>query len=593
MSTWVTKVNGAGKIIDAAHINKLQDEKADLDKVDLVIRPEQYGAVGDGVTDDFQAFVDMFDDIKTGGAYAGYIRRRIVLNPTAYYCIKSRTDADKVFEIAVNGIIIEGPGMGIKAIAYEGALAATHFIKFTAATKYASLEELNIVCAPGDDSNTRALSKITNIIYFDDSEATQYASLSRCMWTGCTGYGLGGWNWMTEIRHCYAKWCGHGFGSISTTSFVANCYANACTIGYDIQGSYGVYLGCASDWATIAYKFDDCNTVSMVGCGCEAANQGIVGYAYSLSISGFFGASIDSPTEDAFISLNGCGGSLMGLFDSGYIKNTYFLETTNCPNLIIGPWAADGEVDKSRWHSTDSTDSLYLKPRFLGNDYWDMNSSACYCLPADFEDLILYRLRDYDGVLDAAAFIKAGTVTLTSTLRLINMKGWGKFMFKLEDTDVTATITFGHSSGNAFELLNINIPLEFNGRNSPGSKIFEFHQAGTGVLFKLTNCQFVRFYGVVLDADASSGDVFEIDDFSFVEIDKTVMDLMDSANFSGLCNKPERLRFTGYSDKPASGLFDSGCKIYFDAPTAGGYLGCVCTVGGAPGTWKYFGLVEA
>lgn len=67
---------------------------------------------------------------------------------------------------------------------------------------------------------------------------------------------------------------------------------------------------------------------------------------------------------------------------------------------------------------------------------------------------------------------------------------------------------------------------------------------------------------------------------------------IQNVSLSDICNKPERVRFTGYTDKPAAGLFDAGCLIFFDDGSSG-YIGCICTVGGAPGTWKYFGAIEA
>jgi len=42
---------------------------------------------------------------------------------------------------------------------------------------------------------------------------------------------------------------------------------------------------------------------------------------------------------------------------------------------------------------------------------------------------------------------------------------------------------------------------------------------------------------------------------------------------------------------PASGTWKTGDIVYNTAPTAGDYLGWVCTAGGTPGTWKQFGAI--
>ena len=44
---------------------------------------------------------------------------------------------------------------------------------------------------------------------------------------------------------------------------------------------------------------------------------------------------------------------------------------------------------------------------------------------------------------------------------------------------------------------------------------------------------------------------------------------------------------------PTTGKWDVSNKVYFSAPTAGAYIGSVCTTGGTPGTWKTFGAITA
>lgn len=48
----------------------------------------------------------------------------------------------------------------------------------------------------------------------------------------------------------------------------------------------------------------------------------------------------------------------------------------------------------------------------------------------------------------------------------------------------------------------------------------------------------------------------------------------------------------GYT-APTGGAWVAGCKVYNRSPSAGGYVGWVCVANGTPGTWKQFGAIEA
>lgn len=49
----------------------------------------------------------------------------------------------------------------------------------------------------------------------------------------------------------------------------------------------------------------------------------------------------------------------------------------------------------------------------------------------------------------------------------------------------------------------------------------------------------------------------------------------------------------GGTAAPTTGTWITGDTVYFNVPTAGGFMGAVCTVGGTPGTWKTFGAISA
>jgi hypothetical protein len=44
---------------------------------------------------------------------------------------------------------------------------------------------------------------------------------------------------------------------------------------------------------------------------------------------------------------------------------------------------------------------------------------------------------------------------------------------------------------------------------------------------------------------------------------------------------------------PTTGTWVVGDIVYNSAPTAGGFVGWICTTAGTPGTWKTFGAISA
>jgi len=567
------------RLSDVTQISQLMDVTTYF-----CVTPEQYGAKGDGQTNDWAAFNAMFTALAGSGAPN---RKRVVLNPSSYYRISSAKNATNVFEVDVNNIILEGPGMGILTLYYDGP-AATNFMKFLNQPGYNTIREMMIKCGPGDSGNTRDLSPVVNIVCWDD---TKYTTLDRVELVGCAGKCVTGFQWMSEVRHCIFKWFGAaGLDTIATTAYVVNCYANggdrkAGIKGFIINAAYGAYTANACDNAEIGYSVEmtDGGQVVIQGCGAEGCKQYLKSSGGVVYLDGFAGNNAGvSGLPDAWIEMDGSAGRLTGF--SNTFANTYLLKTTNCPELVL-----DSMIPKAKILVTDSTATKFQDPVRVAHDY--SGDDFRWVEAADFGSHVNVNLRNYIGCQNATAILKDGTKALSSTLVLKNMRGWGRFNIYRQNAWGETKIRFLQTSGNGFELENINLPLSFYGHDNANIHLV-FQQEGSGVLFKLTNCQLVRFFGVELIASEGRGAVFELDEFSALEIDKTVMDKMNS-NFSGLCNKPHRIKFTGYTAKPIAGLFDTGCRIEFMAPAAGGYLGCICTAGGTPGTWKYYGAIEA
>jgi len=76
----------------------------------------------------------------------------------------------------------------------------------------------------------------------------------------------------------------------------------------------------------------------------------------------------------------------------------------------------------------------------------------------------------------------------------------------------------------------------------------------------------------------------------------TAPNVADLSNFvrNGLYNPGQfKTRLYQLSAAPTVGTWAVGSLVYNSAPTAGGYVGWVCTTAGTPGTWKTFGAISA
>jgi hypothetical protein len=156
-------------------------------------------------------------------------------------------------------------------------------------------------------------------------------------------------------------------------------------------------------------------------------------------------------------------------------------------------------------------------------------------------------------------------------------------------------LTFMNCTVTGAERISSSVPLfsgvtkEINAYNSSfmflGTGGYYFFGADTGTKITIANNRFIN--AVYIIRRYTSGDcsiVFGQNQY----INSTLISL---ANFIGLST-------IGAVDillnaAPASGTWTAGSKILFSAPSAGGNIGAVCTTAGAPGTWKDFGAIAS
>ena len=257
--------------------------KADSDEIhtdisQAYVNVKEFGAVGDGITDDATAINNAIASLTSGG---------VVLFPSGYYCIKSQ-----ITLTSKHGLTLRGVGHGkdttylgtnIYATGYNG----HHFRGIDCVG--VSIENMNLT-AEGQDS-----SFAVGGIYFSISSNSNnpYHTFKDLFISDISNSGISiGTPIMTNFNNVTVRKCvGSSFNVWSGTSTTwTNCYANNATeAGWLLTGmTYCTLQGCAAESAGVGYYFDNSKSISVMGCGTEAIiNRGgaFNGYAYR-SING-------------------------------------------------------------------------------------------------------------------------------------------------------------------------------------------------------------------------------------------------------------------------------------------------------------------
>ena len=160
--TWITKVNNVDTV-DAAHVNDLQTYKLNKDELPYV-RPEDYGAVGDGVHDDKAAIKAAVAACPTGGmVYISTSGANYYKYDNAANGFSDATTVDRAMTIRIDGTI--------KQTGYAWQANPAYIFNITADNVV--LEGNGTLRGPGShDDNSGAWANESGLVYVSANNVT-------------------------------------------------------------------------------------------------------------------------------------------------------------------------------------------------------------------------------------------------------------------------------------------------------------------------------------------------------------------------------------------------------------------------------------
>ena len=260
-----------------------------------ILNVKDFGAIGDGITDDTQAFDDAIaygESLITGktlitatntelAAYALYI-------PSGCYIIKHTLTFNKVANQEV-GAIYENTSSCVRL--YGEGLSSILNFEFASAGdglvfegNFVSVENIKISSVPGSAIVLKGWGFNLKDVFVNDTTNTAFLFMAH--------------TFIGRLDHCIAFHAQNGFYAFgfSTSLVFTNCYANGCSdygfgLGVNMGCVYSTLTSCAVDGGKYPYTFGPGSQITMISCGHEQSTVGSViqlSGAGNLIVEGFY-----------------------------------------------------------------------------------------------------------------------------------------------------------------------------------------------------------------------------------------------------------------------------------------------------------------
>jgi hypothetical protein len=290
---------------------------------DAPVNVKDFGAVGDGVTDDSAA-------VRAAIAYCGDNKLTLMFS-SGTYLIDTNDSTYTTYGLAITynnlkmvGSTSVGGGANGQCVIKAGPNVTGTLMGCPVRQDGLILQDLSF---DGSDIADYC---------FQAAVTHPYSSTERCKFRQATiaGFKASGFVW--KISHCLfednvigLKIVSNG-GSPNTSLDLNNCYANRnVTIGYDIDlVRYSNFSTLAADANALAYDFKNLRGVSINGIGMESCPKGILLWTNCqavniVGISFSFTQGIADPLVDDLIDVRGSSGVTIGGIELYQTDNRY------------------------------------------------------------------------------------------------------------------------------------------------------------------------------------------------------------------------------------------------------------------------------
>ncbi|HDH7400294.1 TPA: hypothetical protein PJG32_003515 [Escherichia coli] len=309
------------------------DGGGNLQQAITIKTPQQFGAIGDGVTDDTVALQAAMD-------YCQINNIKLIIPSGRYRITKPLLYRNQGF------YNYEIEGHGGAAVLIMDSLEKTGI---TAPDAYGDDFNVNAAIVVLNDTNQSKYCRISGLRFESPVGAdyaiyvgqTENSYIHDCFFTGFTfgWYDIG--SWICRIERCVARSIVDTgfFKKTGTSTHISECYADQMKRGYYLGGGYSSIVNCACDKTTRwGYYFKggptgrDLATFSMKGCGSEQSGTDSVFY-----VDGLVALSIEDHNAFNDPSLSAAPAALLSMAtNSSYsqvvLKN---IRTVNVDTLII------------------------------------------------------------------------------------------------------------------------------------------------------------------------------------------------------------------------------------------------------------------